>query len=297
MKIFVGIIVFNGNYVLKECIESLYQFPEISFGIAAGPVKFWQDKGYTTSTDGTNEIIREFPDPDKKIHYTFGKYSEKDEQCNAYMKFIPGDADYIWNVDSDEIFKPEDVEKLIKLLTDNKYTSVGFKSNTFYGGFDHILTGFEQDHEFMRIRKVYPGSRWLTHRPPTIVHAQSNVWPEKHLSKDVLANEHGIYMYHYSYVFPKQVEEKVHYYKQCISKDNCIDNYFEKIYVPWVLGDEKTKKEIEDKWEGVHEFKPQYRGPCYTAKFKGKHPNIIKNSESVHQKYREQIKTIERLFL
>ena len=287
MKIAFGIIVFNGNYVLKEVLESIYPYAN-QILIAEGPVKFWQNEGYNRSTDGTINIIKNFPDPDGKIKVVYGQYEEKDEQCNAYMQHITGDNDYIWNVDSDEVFKPEDIETVIDLLEKEKYTSVGFKSLSFYGGFDRYLTGFEENAEFIRIRKVYPGSYWATHRPPTIAHQITNVLPEKHLDYNHLADQHGVRMYHYSYVFPDQVRQKIHYYKQEISKDNCIDNYYDEVYYPWMMAENKL--EIEQKYNGPHEFKPQYRGDCYTAKFTGKHPKVIQyNIEALQNKITNQL--------
>ena len=206
------------------------------------------------------------------------------------MEFLDDETDYIWNLDCDEVFKPEDIEKVINLLETEKYTSVGFKSVTFYGGFDKCLGGFEEGAEFMRIRKVYPGSYWQTHRPPTIAHKIDNPWPEKHLNFDFLAQKHGVRMYHYSYVFPDQVFNKLKYYKEYLSKDNCIDDYFNKVYLPWVTGGPDTKIEIEDRYRGVHEFKPSYRGVCRTKKFEGEHPEIIKsNMEALEQKFEHQL--------
>ena len=272
MKIAFGIIIFNGNYVLKEVLESIYPYAN-QILIAEGPVTFWQEQGYSTSSDGTNEVLDNFPDPENKIQIVHSQYSEKDEQCNAYMQFLKEDNDYIWNVDCDEVFKPQDIETVIDLLEKEKYTSVGFKSLSFYGGFDDVLGGFEERAEFLRVRKIYPGSYWSTHRPPTIAHKISNTLPEKHLSFDDLAENYGIRMYHYSYVFPEQVCQKIHYYKQTISKDNCIDNYFDEIYLPWMTAEDKMP--IEQKYSGVHEFKPAYRGECYTRKFDGTHPKVI----------------------
>ena len=194
------------------------------------------------------------------------------------MKFLDDDIDYLWNLDSDEVFKSEDIEKLIQILEEGEYTSVGFKSLSFYGGFDSYLTGFEEKAEFRRVFRVFPGSYWKTHRPPTMAH-RVEVWP-KHLSFHTLADTYGIRMYHYSYVFPDQVYQKVKYYKLAVSKDSCIDDYFENIYLPWVLGNDDEKKLIENEYKGVHEFVPSYRGDCYTAKFAGQHPIAIRKHTS-----------------
>ena len=288
MNIAFGMIVFNGNHVLKECIESVYPFAS-QILIAEGPVKYWQEQGYETSDDGTNDVLNEFYDPDNKIIIEHGQYEEKNEQCNRYIKHMRDDTDYIWNLDSDEIFKPEDIELVIQALKDYPFTSVGFKSTSFYGGFDHYLTGFEEDAEFHRIRKVYPGSYWSTHRPPTIAHKVQPTLQELHLSYNILAS-YGVRMYHYSYVFPWQVKQKVQYYKAAVSRDNCIDDYYNSIYDPWVNSPE-LREGIEEKYEGVHEWKPEYRGPCYTKKFEGEHPEVIqKNMSSLKEKFQNQLK-------
>lgn len=289
MKITFGMIVLNGDQVLEETLASVYPYAH-QILIAEGPVGYWQSQGYVTSMDGTNDILDNFPDPDKKIKIVHSQYVEKDDQCNAYMEFLDDETDYIWNLDCDEVFKPRDIEMVIELLEKERYTSVGFKSATFYGGFDKCLGGFEERAEFMRIRKVYPGSYWATHRPPTIAHKVSDPWPEKHLDFNILSDNYGVRMYHYSYVFPNQVLNKLKYYKEYLSKDNCIDDYFNEVYLPWVLGDKEAKKAVESKYMGVHEFKPSYRGPCFTKDFEYSHPEIVRqNLEQLKEKFDNQL--------
>lgn len=297
MNIAFGMIVFEGDYVLRECLEQVYEFAT-QILIAEGPVKYWQSKGKTTSEDDTNLIIDNFPDPDNKIKIIHSTFTEKDEQCNAYIPFIRDDIDYIWNLDSDEVFKKEDLVKIIRFLEREKPTSVSIRSCTFYGGFDYYLTGFEQKPDnFRRIFRVVKGSKWITHRPPTIFYPPSSNIIPKHIDGDILYRETGVEMYHYSYVFPLQVNKKIKYYKDVLSGDNAIDNYFENVYLPWICGDENKKKEIEDIYDGVHEFKPQNRGSCRTSLFKGVHPESIqKNMEYLKSKFdiQKKIFTNER---
>jgi hypothetical protein len=276
MKIAFGMIVFEGDYVLKQCLEQVYPFAS-QILIAEGPVSYWQKQGRVTSTDNTNKILTEFPDPDNKIKIVHGQFNEKDDQCKAYMEYINDDIDYIWNLDSDEVYKTEDIEKIIDFLKEHQPTSVGVRSCSFYGGFDKYLTGFElKKDNFLRIFKFTKGSTWLTHRPPTILYPSNLNIVKKHIDSDTLFNLLGVQMYHYSYVFPRQVYTKVNYYKDSVSKENCIDNYFHEIYLPWVIGDDSEKEQIERKFIGVHEFKPNIRGECYTNKFTLHHPESIK---------------------
>ena len=69
---------------------------------------------------------------------------------------------------------------------------------------------------------------------------------------------------------------------------NTIDNYFSHVYLPWVMGDEQTKRLIEDKYNGVHEWKPEVRGACRTSRFTGEHPDII-DLEKLQSKFEKQL--------
>ena len=288
MKIAFGMIVFEGDYVLKQCLEQVYPFAE-QILISEGPVSYWQRQGRTTSLDDTNKILDEFPDPDNKIKIVHGQFNEKDDQCRAYMQNIKDDIDYIWNLDSDEIYTTKDLEKIIQFLDVEKPTSVGVRSCSFYGGFDHYLTGFELNRDnFLRIFKYEPGSTWLTHRPPTIQYPQNLNVVKKHVDSDTLFSKLGVQMYHYSYTFPDQVYKKVNYYKDSVSRDNCIDDYFNRVYLPWVNGD---RVRVEEQFLGVHEFKPYSRGECFTSPFILSHPeSIINDMEELKNKFKKQLK-------
>jgi hypothetical protein len=290
MKIAFGMIVFEGDYVLKQCLDQVYPYAS-QILIAEGPVKFWQNQGRKTSLDNTNLILDSYPDPENKIKIVHGQFDEKDDQCKAYMKYINDDIDYIWNLDSDEIYTSEDIEKIINILKDHNPTSIGVRSCSFYGGFDYYLTGFElKKDNFLRIFKYVNGSTWLTHRPPTIQYPNGYKFERKHINSETLFKLFCIQMYHYSYVFPDQVYKKVSYYKDSVSKDNCIDNYFNEIYLPWVKGSDTEKEIIESKYMGVHEFKPNVRGDCFPVKFELKHPkSIIDDIDILKQNFNKQL--------
>lgn len=287
-KITFGMIIFESDYVLQECLEQVYPFAH-SIVIAEGPVRYWQNKGFSTSTDDTNDILHSFYDPDNKLKIVHSQYHEKDDQCKAYIDLIPKDTEYLWNLDADEVYKINDLKMICEFLDKEQPTSVGVQSCTFYGGFDHYLTGFEQNTDnFLRIFKYLPGSTWLTHRPPTMKYPIPI--DHKHINSQQLYNELNFQMYHYSYVFPDQVYKKINYYKDSVSKQNCIDNYFQNIYLPWITGDDKQKQNIENLYFGVHEFKPTVRGKCFTKQFTHKHPESVhKNLENFKQKLQKQL--------
>jgi len=301
MKIAFGMIVFNGDFVLQQCLEQVYPFAS-QILIAEGPVEYWRDKGNTTSTDNTNKILYDFPDPEGKIKIVHGPYNEKDDQCNAYMKFLNDDIDYLWQIDSDEVYKTEDIEKVIAFLEDKRPDSVGVKPYSFYGGFDNFVGGFEEATDnFLRIFRVFPGSRWLTHRPPTMGHRpEYRKFPNTHITSEELWNQLGVRMFHYSYVFPTQVLTKMSYYESKVAVGKNIPNYFARVWLPWVTEDPVVVKKqqnsgghrfVEGLYCGVHEFKPEFRGDAYTQKFGYKHPEAIeRDKEKLKARIEEELK-------
>lgn len=289
MKLSFGIIVLNGDFFLKQVLESIYPVAH-SICIAEGAVKWWADKGVSGSTDDTIEIIKSFPDPQSKIKWTSGVYAEKTEQCQAWFNMIPDDTDYVICNDADEIHTPENIEKLIKYLEKEQPTSVGFKSDSFFGGFDRIIGGFERDHSFKRVLKYIKGSHYRTHRQPTLSLNGKDIWG-RDLTGNHLYESTGVTMWHGSYVSPKQVREKLDYYEgSIIKKGQCIPNYYTDVFLNWVRFPE-SRPDIEKKWKGVQEFVPEARGECYTIPFTGEHPEVIKRDmDLLLEKFNEQLK-------
>lgn len=285
MKITFACIIFNGDYVLKPLIQSIYPFAhKIIF--VDNVVSYWANKGFKGSTDDTIKIINEYPDTENKIILKqIGCVKEKTEACQAYMDVVPFDTDYLWTIDSDEIFTKEDISKTIQILEQRKPGSVSFRSTSFFGGFEYYMGGFEHQVGFKRILKYEKNCTYVEHRPPTLSSENGPV-----IGSDEMADAYGVNMYHYSYTFPKQVHDKVEYYKAAVSKNNCIDNYFREIWLKWVLYP-ALREQIENKWNGVHEFVPSYRGACRTVEFRGKHPPLIEDQmQDLKQKFQKQLK-------
>ena len=70
----------------------------------------------------------------------------------------------------------------------------------------------------------------------------------------------------------------------------CIDDYYNRVYVPWMNAEPFERYQIEKQFQGVHEFKPEYRGECYTADFDGQHPTAIeKNIEALMARIKREM--------
>lgn len=269
MKVVFSMIVFESDFILKQVLDRVYPYAH-KIIVAEGPVKWWQEQGRTTSTDNTNEILDNYPDPEKKLEVVHGQWAEKDEMQRATIDRLPPDTDWVWFVDADEIYKKEDIETILKIMEKDEVTSIGFMACSFYGGFDRFMGGYEQEFDTRRIFRILPGCKFVTHRPPTFEYPEGTV--QYHMSNYETYARTGVQMYHYSYVWPRQVKDKLAYYKASLSKDRCMDDYYDGFWVPWVNGTDEQREELERANQGVHEFKPATRTPCYTLPFTGEHP-------------------------
>lgn len=271
-------VVFNSDHFLPAVLDAIKPFGPIV--ATEGPVQYWQRRGYTTSTDRTNEILEQYGIP--TVH---GQFSEKTEMMQAAEHLIPEGTTHVWMVDADEVWS---AAALLRTLTQlEQYDSVAFKPITFYGGFEDYLTGFELRAMWVRIQRWCKGAHWQEHRPPTVLTAEGlSMRSLRHLDSPEQ-------FHHYSYVFPQQVARKVEYYASWGA--GVIPNYYRDVYLPWVRGPRAVKYDIERRYHGVHEWLPQRRGDCFTEWFQGQHPlSIVERLTEYSQRFSKELReTVE----
>jgi glycosyltransferase involved in cell wall biosynthesis len=219
-KVSFGIIVLNGEPFTRYCLRALYPFAHeiiVVEGAVPGSVGVATPDGH--STDGTLEALHRFvaeEDPEGKVRLITrdGFWSEKDEQSQAYASVATGD--YLWQVDIDEFYRPEDIRAVLTLLERRPdVAAVSFRELKFWGWFDYTVDGWYSQRGanlYHRLFRWQPGYRYASHRPPTVTDAHGrNLRDVGYLSGDELARQ-GVVLYHYALLFPKQVFNKSAYY-------------------------------------------------------------------------------------
>jgi glycosyltransferase involved in cell wall biosynthesis len=271
-KVTFGIIVLNGEPFTKYCLRSIYPFAH-EIIVVEGAVR--QAKCISTpdghSSDGTLQSLHEFKEEEDRenklrIVTTDGFWAGKDEQSQAYAEIAAGD--YLWQIDIDEFYMPEDMDCVLRILKNiPDISAVSFKQITFWGDICYrcdstypLLNGAEAVH---RIFKFGRGYRYVTHRPPTVVDAEGiNLRDKKYLNSDVMASK-GIYFYHYSLLFPKQVRDKVTYYRS-LPYEHC------RLMPQWA---QENYHRISNPYN-VHNV---HTHPSWLERYSGKHPPQIYN--------------------
>ena len=226
-RITFGMIVLNGEPFLPYNLRALYPFAHqiiVVEGAAPGAAAIATPDGH--SRDGTLHSLRRFrerEDPEGKVVVVTAEDEghpdgfwpgEKDEQSRAYAARATGE--YLWQVDVDEFYMPDDMTSVVnRLERDPAITAVSFRMITFWGGFDYVTDGWYLRRgaaQYHRLFRWGPGYRYATHRPPTVLDPGGRDLREiRWLDGDSLSRQ-GILLYHYSLLFPQQVEEKCEYY-------------------------------------------------------------------------------------
>ncbi len=272
-RITFGIILLNGRPFIRYNLRALYPFAHqiiVVEGAAPGSAGSATPDGH--SLDGSLTELYRFKaeeDPADKLEIVTrdGFWSEKDEMSQAYAKRATGD--YLWQVDIDEFYQPQDMQTIVSRLHANPaLTAVYFKQISFWGGFDYVTDGWylrqAQDEGpgiVPRIFKWQPGYLYADHRPVTILDGNGrDVRKMNPLNGRELADE-GIFMYHYSLLFPKQVAEKSAYYGQA----------------DWAkrTGSEQWAAEVYGGLKRPFRVHNVYQYPSWLERFAGQHPPQI----------------------
>jgi glycosyltransferase involved in cell wall biosynthesis/ADP-heptose:LPS heptosyltransferase len=267
-------IVLNGMPFIEYSLKSIYDFAyEIIIVEGAVEKCMFAANPDGSSKDGTVEFIKSFPDPAGKIKLIQGKWPEKCEMQNKALKHITGD--YVWLIDSDEVYKGEDLEKIRSILkNDPTITQVNFIPDSFWKGLDYIFTSpefFEPRNHYRRLFKYVPDAVFTTHRPPTMVWPGIDKTTEQMKLLDGTATRRmGVKFYHYSYVLDKQVKQKIELYDRYgWGKSWGLDlgQWYEQCYMkwrPWNRVDIDARYPI---WTGDKN--------SHTEEFKKTHPEVM----------------------
>lgn len=267
-----GMIVLNGMPFLEYNLTALYPFAHeiiVVEGACTAAAPLATADGH--STDGTVEVLERFArekDPDGKLTVVTaeddgepnGFWSEKDEMSQAFARRATGD--WLWQVDVDEFYREEDVRRILSMIEEDPTISgFGFPFIQFWGGFESVEEGLLFRYVLPGVNRVFKwgdGFAYHAHRPSTVVDDKGrNLCDLNWVSWKRMKRE-GIYLYHYSYVFPHQARQKVGYYTHVEWTDEfrgndrwLRDSYFG-LKHPYFIGETPGSPEWLRRYDGPH---------------------------------------------
>lgn len=196
-KATIGIIALNEEEYIHACLKSIYNWDcchEII--IVEGSTDMWREanpdsvKPDGSSKDRTVEIIKNFPDPQHKIKLIQGVWKDKKEAREQYLNRATGD--FLFQIDCDEFYTYNDLEKLKNLLLSKGSTieQLSIPHIIFWHDFDKKLTGGRYTRVVMeRFWKLIIDGKRIKHKSHTeMVTANGRV---------LNITDSGISCYHY----------------------------------------------------------------------------------------------------
>lgn len=230
-RITFGIIVLNGEPFIQYNLRSLYPFAHeivVVEGASINAAHAATPDGH--SVDRTLELLHQFKmeeDPDHKVTivtaenegYSNGFWpGEKDEQSRAYA--VRATGDWLWQVDVDEFYLAVDIHRVMDMLSqDSTISAVTFPELSFWGSKDVRCEGIILQLSYSRFHRLFkwkPGYTMVTHRPPTVADEKGVDLHTLHWVTAQQMEQMGIFLYHYCQIFPKQVSQKMTYYREWI---------------------------------------------------------------------------------
>ncbi len=269
------IIVLNGMPFLEFAVRAIYDIAH-EIIIVEGTVencKFAANPD-GSSKDGTLGFINCYPDFAKKIRLIKGIWPEKLDMQNKALEYVTGD--YVWLVDSDEVYTEDALNKVKHLIFKNSsITQINFIPDNFWKGFDYIFVSpvfSQQEAHYRRVFKFIKGARFTTHRPPTLFLPGENVSTEQmNLIDGNQTREMGIIPFHYSYVLESQVKQKIELYQR-YGWGNMwkidLNEWYKNCYLQWTPENREIIEKQYPIWIGDKN--------SFTENFTGQHPEVMK---------------------
>ncbi len=241
-RITFSIIAFEGEDYIEKCLKAVY-VEAYQIIIAEGAVKLMADsKGYYQSRDKTIELIKNFPDPEKRIKLIQVDRPWRDKAEMKQAILIQSDGDIYFQVDVDEFYHQEDIHKIKDAFNDPTVDMVTFGAYHFWKDLSHIIIGGKWDGRNPRVWRIKGNMEYKDHHYP---HRDGTVYTEKHFKAVNL----GKLRYHYGYVRPEKViEDKIKFMSQ---------------------------RDKNKAGQYASEFNNWLSGGGNVMEFKGKHPEVI----------------------
>jgi hypothetical protein len=123
--------------VLEYCLESMRKIIRPDRVTEAG-----------LSVDGTTEIIRSFPDPDKKIDYRPVGFIPGEESIPYQMIVDLAEVgEYIWVLDGDIVYPPLLAQRIREWVDSGEYDVIWIPERVFFHDFHHEQHNFFAHHQ------------------------------------------------------------------------------------------------------------------------------------------------------
>jgi hypothetical protein len=261
VKIGVITIALNEEQYINASLNAVIKHPNIKkVAVVEGAVNLMAHASTSDglSIDGTDEQVYmaiSEPHGNKIIFDRYGWAKDKSELRNRALRLLGNNITHVLVVDADEVWKQDELDKLVKAIQDNPQIGVFlFNFYHFWKKKDLIAVGGQWNSMLFRCFKFADKTlHWERHEAP-VVNSKGRM-----INKiDDLLRLEDVHVYHYGYLKEaKNVQDKLEYYKK---RD----------------GDYLKVKDTWTDWKKGDETQPTHGGG-EAIKFEGEHPEEVRS--------------------
>lgn len=248
--------LYNGEPFIYYNLKSIYEHA-FEIIIVEGSYEGFAEEPH--SSDNTIQIIKNFPDSEKKIKLIMkdGFWKDREDMCNTFLKGVAGDI--IWQFDYDEFYFKR-THNFVRELFEKHHDLdlIVFPLKDFFGSFNYNVKGYIDIAGLSEVRRVfrYPqGAIWKNQRPPTLSSNEKEIIPRKVIDAKYMAPR-GHFIWHYSAVFRTQLLNKIKYYKKThksfVSKEKFLSMVWDDFKNPFNVSGSNVGLSYLTKYEGFH---------------------------------------------
>lgn len=177
------------------------------------------------STDRTQELIRNFPDPDNKIEFiTQDRFFKSLEEQKQTFLDLANEGEWLFIIDCDEFYLDGEINRVREAIRNRPTASEIIPTFLhFYRDFKHIKAPHpEWQPQHQRIIRYQPGLRYRTHPVATDKNGRCTYFDGSYQTKRYTMP--GLYIFHYGHAKGKEFHQmKQEFYKSELEKFNLAD--------------------------------------------------------------------------
>ena len=252
-------IALNEEQYIGASLKAVIKHPNVKkVAVVEGAVNLFAHAASPEglSIDTTNQAVLDVLKSKGGEKVTFERYGwalDKSELRNRALQLLGTDIDYVLVVDADEVWKSEDLDRLVKSFKENPHAGVFlFPFYHFWKQKDLIATGGQWNSQMFRCFKFENKKlRWKHHGAPVI-----NERGEFINVTDGKVELPDVHVYHYGYLKDEQrIKDKLEFYKK-----------------------RDTSLVVVNTWSGWKKGQPTQptHGGGTTEPFTGTHPGEVK---------------------
>jgi hypothetical protein len=263
MKISFCMIVYNEALTLRENLRHLYPHAH-EIIVCEGSIALLRETlGLPVrSDDGTCEILRDFPDPERKLRVIHCAWKDKNEMAAAYAQMATGDL--VWHVDADEFYDEYSLRAIPHEFDDSTLGTLDVPMRVFWKSPSYVLATAEGDDQWFRYARVLrrEAGMGVLHIPIRRIIDGRVDGAGRRGPRDSC-----ISAWHYAWNDDARVRTKMHLYATRDRKTTRED-WVSRVWDRWMPGSDVD-------WpEGVH---PSTQWRLWPREYAGPHPSAVKS--------------------